>query len=94
VSDVETSVGLNVYSAYVDVEVDQKLKNNLHRSTQKYPQKNLRYDLIYVSANILIEVSHEILNSILFTFRLQKMRTTSAGGKKENYPPPKVCFKD
>ena len=44
----ETGVTLTIFGADVNVKLDTKMRNELHRSTKKNPPGKLRYDLIYV----------------------------------------------
>ena len=42
------SVVLTIFTAEVDVNLDQKLSAELHRSMRKNPPRRLKYELIYV----------------------------------------------
>jgi len=42
------SVVLTVFTAEVDVNLDQKLSAELHRSMRKNPPRTIKYELIYV----------------------------------------------
>ena len=44
----KSSVKLTIFAADVDVELDSKLKAEIHRSTKKDPPHALKYELIYV----------------------------------------------
>jgi hypothetical protein len=44
----ETGVSLTIFGADVDVKLEKKMRDELHRSTKKNPPGKLRYDLIYV----------------------------------------------
>ena len=43
-----TSLSLSIFSANVDVQLEQKLVKALHRSTLKDPPTKLKYQMIYV----------------------------------------------
>jgi hypothetical protein len=43
-----SSVVLTIFTAEVDVKLNQKLSTELHRSTKKNPPRALKYELIYV----------------------------------------------
>jgi hypothetical protein len=45
---VKSRVDLTVFSAEVDVTVDEKLSGELHRCMKKNPPSKLKYSLIYV----------------------------------------------
>jgi hypothetical protein len=45
----QSSVVLTIFTAEVDVKLNQKISAELHRSTKKNPPRALKYDLIYVS---------------------------------------------
>lgn len=45
----ETKVDLTVFTAEVDVTVNEELYNELNRCTKKRPPSCLKYSLIYVS---------------------------------------------
>lgn len=45
----ETQVTLSVFSVDVDVRLNTKMTNELHRSTKKNPPSKLKFELIYVS---------------------------------------------
>jgi len=42
------SVVLTIFTAEVDVNIDQKLSAELHRSMRKNPPRTIKYELIYV----------------------------------------------
>lgn len=42
------SVVLTIFTAEVDVNIDQKLSAELHRSMRKNPPRTVKYELIYV----------------------------------------------
>lgn len=44
----QTSVTLSVFSAEVEVRIDERMKKELLRATKKNPPANMRYELIYV----------------------------------------------
>lgn len=44
----ETSVTLSVFSAEVNVQLDERMKKELLRATKKNPPTTMRYELIYV----------------------------------------------
>lgn len=44
----ETTISLSIFSAIVDVRLDQKVAAELHRSTKKNPPNKVKYELIYV----------------------------------------------
>lgn len=46
------SITLTMYSAEVDTHVDESLAPELRRAMMKNPPRQLRYELIYVSARI------------------------------------------
>jgi Protein of unknown function (DUF3684). len=48
------SIALTVFSAEVDAHLDEKLAQELRRAMMKSPPRKLRYELIYVSAKILV----------------------------------------
>ena len=48
VETVKSRVDLTVFSAEVDVTVDEKLSGELHRCMKKKPPSQLKYSLIYV----------------------------------------------
>ena len=47
----ESSVALSIFTADVNVRLDQKLKSELHRSTKKNPPTKMRLELIYVKVS-------------------------------------------
>jgi hypothetical protein len=49
----ESAVALTVYSAQVTTKLDRKFSAALQRSTKKEPPSKLRYELIYVSSDVL-----------------------------------------
>jgi hypothetical protein len=49
----ETSVTLAIFGADVDVKLDKKMRDELHRSTKKNPPAKLKYELIYVRISML-----------------------------------------
>lgn len=51
-SSVKSRVNLTVFSAEVDVTVDEKLSGELHRCMKKKPPSQLKYSLIYVGCCI------------------------------------------
>lgn len=48
----ETSVVLAVFSADVDVILDERMKRELLRATKKNAPQKMKYELIYVSARV------------------------------------------
>jgi hypothetical protein len=44
----ETNITLSIITADVNVKLDKKMADELHRSTQKNPPSKLKYELIYV----------------------------------------------
>lgn len=44
----KSSVVLTIFTAEVDVKLNQKISTELHRSTKKNPPRTLKYELIYV----------------------------------------------
>jgi len=44
----QSSVVLTIFTAEVDVKLNQKISAELHRSTKKNPPSALKYELIYV----------------------------------------------
>lgn len=60
-----SSVVLTIFSANVDVRLNKKMTAELQRSTKKNPPSRLRYELIYVSMNV---VKHPIqISSYVFS---------------------------
>jgi hypothetical protein len=55
-----TSLSLSIFSANVDVQLEQKLVKALHRSTLKDPPTKLKYELIYVKSWSLL-IQHRLL---------------------------------
>lgn len=45
----QSSVVLTIFTAEVEVKLNQKISTELHRSTKKNPPRALKYELIYVS---------------------------------------------
>ena len=45
----QSSVVLTIFTAEVDVKLNQKISTEIHRSTKKNPPRTLKYELIYVS---------------------------------------------
>ena len=52
-ASMESSVVLSVFSAQVDVNLDQKMLTELERATKKRPPKTTTYSLIYVRNDII-----------------------------------------
>ena len=47
-----SSIALTIFSANVEVRLNDKMKGELLRSTLKNPPSRLRYELIYVSSTV------------------------------------------
>lgn len=56
----QSSVSLTIFTAEVDVKLNQKISTELHRSTKKNPPRVLKYDLIYVSRPSPTQVIRDI----------------------------------
>ena len=50
---ISSNIVLTVFTANVEVRLDEKMTGELLRSTLKKPPSRLRYELIYVSTTVL-----------------------------------------
>jgi hypothetical protein len=57
------NVTLTVFTAEVDVKVDEKLSAELRRSTKKNPPSRLKYSLIYVGVSLCCIRPQKLINS-------------------------------
>ena len=57
----QSSVVLTIFTAEVDVKLNQKISTELHRSTKKNPPRALKYELIYVSRPFPRQLSDELM---------------------------------
>ena len=57
----QSSVVLTIFTAEVDVKLNQKISAELHRSTKKNPPRALKYELIYVSRPFQRRLSDELM---------------------------------
>ena len=56
----KSSVVLTIFTAEVDVKLNQKISAELHRSTKKNPPRALKYELIYVRYPFPIPVARNV----------------------------------
>lgn len=70
----QSSVVLRIFTAEVDVKLNQKISAELHRSTKKNPPRALKYELIYVSHFSLTPTTKDV-NALL---RQERMNMTRA----------------
>ncbi|KAJ2913257.1 hypothetical protein MD484_g7175, partial [Candolleomyces efflorescens] len=67
----ESAVALTVYSAQVTTKLDRKFSAALHRSTKKEPPSKLRYELIYVSSDVLFRTKANVNLNVAKTGKRQ-----------------------
>jgi len=86
-----SSVVLTIFSANVDVRLNKKMTAELQRSTKKNPPSRLRYELIYVSANVVKRPIH-ISSYLLRRGRMNMMQVSRRRRKRRMLLG--ACFKD
>jgi hypothetical protein len=50
---ISSNIVLTIFTANIEVRLDEKMTGELLRSTLKKPPSRLRYELIFVSATVL-----------------------------------------
>jgi Protein of unknown function (DUF3684) len=57
-----SNIVLTIFTANVDVRLDEKMAGELARATKKNPPSRLRYELIYVSFTVINHILKMVLN--------------------------------
>jgi hypothetical protein len=81
------SVVLTIFTAEVDVNIDQKLSAELHRSMRKNPPRTLKYELIYVC-----NPATPVTGDANIPFRRGRRSMTQARKRMKLSPRQRVAF--